>query len=303
MMEQRQNSIYPANLTDLLAVSYQHNVERLALSDGDEKFHDYAATDGFVENSDRFVENSSFVENSERFENNDHSSSPVSTLDDCDSSQYGVDLTGKGTNLAGKSFTIAAILGLTNGDEDVMNLSVQERFQNQRHLQSYLYAGHDVQRLNEGFRSRSKRIRTIFTPEQLERLEAEFERQQYMVGPERLYLAHALQLTEAQVIRTLFTPEQLERLEAEFERQQYMVGPERLYLAHALQLTEAQVIRTLFTPEQLERLEAEFERQQYMVKVWFQNRRIKWRKHHLEVTQQRLAVLQRRTLDPREDAA
>lgn len=68
-------------------------------------------------------------------------------------------------------------------------------------------------------------------------------------------------------VRTIFTPEQLERLEAEFERQQYMVGPERLYLAHTLQLTEAQV------------------------KVWFQNRRIKWRKHHLEMTQQRLAIL------------
>lgn len=50
---------------------------------------------------------------------------------------------------------------------------------------------------------KSKRVRTIFTPEQLERLEAEFERQQYMVGPERLYLAHTLQLTEAQVRVTL----------------------------------------------------------------------------------------------------
>lgn len=49
---------------------------------------------------------------------------------------------------------------------------------------------------------KSKRVRTIFTPEQLERLEAEFERQQYMVGPERLYLAHTLQLTEAQVFKT-----------------------------------------------------------------------------------------------------
>ncbi|KAK9880195.1 hypothetical protein WA026_010067 [Henosepilachna vigintioctopunctata] len=29
-------------------------------------------------------------------------------------------------------------------------------------------------------KNRSKRVRTIFTPEQLERLEAEFERQQYM---------------------------------------------------------------------------------------------------------------------------
>jgi len=47
--------------------------------------------------------------------------------------------------------------------------------------------------------AKSKRVRTIFTPEQLERLEAEFERQQYMVGPERLYLASSLYLTEAQV--------------------------------------------------------------------------------------------------------
>ncbi|XP_054707025.1 homeobox protein Hox-A5-like [Uloborus diversus] len=68
-------------------------------------------------------------------------------------------------------------------------------------------------------------------------------------------------------IRTIFTPEQLERLESEFERQQYMVGPERLYLASALHLTEAQV------------------------KVWFQNRRIKWRKQHLEMQQARLAQL------------
>ncbi|XP_035227244.1 homeobox protein Hox-B4-like [Stegodyphus dumicola] len=68
-------------------------------------------------------------------------------------------------------------------------------------------------------------------------------------------------------IRTIFTPEQLERLETEFERQQYMVGPERLYLASALNLTEAQV------------------------KVWFQNRRIKHRKQHIEMQQARLAQL------------
>ncbi|KAL7975875.1 hypothetical protein Chor_011790 [Crotalus horridus] len=59
-------------------------------------------------------------------------------------------------------------------------------------------------------------------------------------------------------VRTVFTPEQLERLEEEFLKQQYMVGSERLDLAATLQLTETQV------------------------KVWFQNRRIKWRKQSLE---------------------
>lgn len=125
MMEQRPSpSIYPANLTELLAVSYQHNTERLSIADG-------------------FGENFA--------EPNDRSSSPVSTIEEDSQSAFGVDLTGKATNLAGKSFTIAAILGLTNAEEDAMNLSVQERLQSQRQLQSYLYAGHDIQRLNDGF--------------------------------------------------------------------------------------------------------------------------------------------------------
>jgi hypothetical protein len=55
-------------------------------------------------------------------------------------------------------------------------------------------------------------------------------------------------------------------LEAEFARQQYMVGPERLVLAASLRLSESQV------------------------KVWFQNRRIKWRKQHLESQQMRLVT-------------
>uniref|UniRef100_A0A1A8L0S3 Notochord homeobox n=2 Tax=Nothobranchius pienaari TaxID=704102 RepID=A0A1A8L0S3_9TELE len=68
-------------------------------------------------------------------------------------------------------------------------------------------------------------------------------------------------------MRTSFTSEQLARLEKEFARQQYMVGSERFLLASALQLTEAQV------------------------KVWFQNRRIKWRKQSLEQQQAKLVKL------------
>ena len=65
-------------------------------------------------------------------------------------------------------------------------------------------------------------------------------------------------------MRTIFTVEQLERLEREFARQQYMVGGQRFYLSKELGLTETQV------------------------KVWFQNRRIKWRKQLIE--QQRSKV-------------
>ncbi|NWI60497.1 NOT2 protein, partial [Calyptomena viridis] len=72
---------------------------------------------------------------------------------------------------------------------------------------------------------------------------------------------------KAKRARTIFTSEQLARLEQEFARQQYVVGRERSLLASSLHLTEEQV------------------------KVWFQNRRIKWRKQSLEQQQAKLAKM------------
>nr|XP_021152490.1 homeobox protein not2 [Columba livia] len=73
--------------------------------------------------------------------------------------------------------------------------------------------------------------------------------------------------SKAKRVRTIFTSDQLARLEKEFARQQYMVGTERCLLASSLHLTEEQV------------------------KVWFQNRRIKWRKQSLQQQQAQLAKM------------
>ncbi|KAG9334670.1 hypothetical protein JZ751_007329 [Albula glossodonta] len=55
-------------------------------------------------------------------------------------------------------------------------------------------------------------------------------------------------------IRTIFTDEQVMKLEEVFSKQRYMTGTEKVLLASALRLSETQV------------------------KVWFQNRRTRWRK-------------------------
>ena len=47
--------------------------------------------------------------------------------------------------------------------------------------------------------SKSKRVRTIFTPDQLEHLEEEFAKCQYVVGAEREELARLLSLSSNQV--------------------------------------------------------------------------------------------------------
>ncbi|CAF3450105.1 unnamed protein product [Rotaria socialis] len=58
------------------------------------------------------------------------------------------------------------------------------------------YSRHEVNHKNK-----LKHICTIFAHEQLERLESEFDKQQYIVGNERFYLATTLCLTEALVKR------------------------------------------------------------------------------------------------------
>ena len=60
-------------------------------------------------------------------------------------------------------------------------------------------------------------------------------------------------------VRTKFTTKQLRRMEEQLEKRQYIVGKEREQLARELRLDDIQV------------------------KVWFQNRRIKWRKRQREM--------------------
>ncbi|EDO35273.1 predicted protein, partial [Nematostella vectensis] len=59
-------------------------------------------------------------------------------------------------------------------------------------------------------------------------------------------------------VRTAFTPFQLLCLETSFDKNHYVVGTERKQLASYLKLSETQV------------------------KVWFQNRRTKWKRQALE---------------------
>ncbi|KAF2892400.1 hypothetical protein ILUMI_13772, partial [Ignelater luminosus] len=62
--------------------------------------------------------------------------------------------------------------------------------------------------------------------------------------------------TKKKHTRPTFSGQQIFALEKTFEQTKYLAGPERAKLAYALGMTESQV------------------------KVWFQNRRTKWRKKH-----------------------
>ncbi|KAL4231511.1 Ventral anterior homeobox 1 [Mactra antiquata] len=69
-----------------------------------------------------------------------------------------------------------------------------------------------------------------------------------------LVFPKALDLDRPKRARTTFSPDQLFELEREFQRNQYLVGKERTDLAKRLRLSETQV------------------------KVWFQNRRTKYKR-------------------------
>ena len=59
------------------------------------------------------------------------------------------------------------------------------------------YGGHNAQQ--NSIVTKTKRNRTIFTQKQIERLEIEFGKSQYMIGSDRVELAKDLNLSETQV--------------------------------------------------------------------------------------------------------
>ena len=62
------------------------------------------------------------------------------------------------------------------------------------------FGGHTAQQNQNNFATtKSKRNRTIFTQKQIERLEIEFGKSQYMIGTDRVELAKELNLSETQV--------------------------------------------------------------------------------------------------------
>ncbi|VDP05780.1 unnamed protein product [Soboliphyme baturini] len=85
-----------------------------------------------------------------------------------------------------------------------------------------------------------------------------------------------LEMKSRKKARTTFTGRQISELERHFEIKKYLSSSERAVLAKKLQVTETQV------------------------KIWFQNRRTKWKKHTSERPQQNPNKNVISTIDPAE---
>lgn len=171
------------------------------------------------------------------------------------------------------SFTIDSILGKNdeerndsgfeenisidsrNSDDSVAsNLSLNTA-QEANELQ-YKFLGHQQQNLNKciPYMATMPNILTPYTPTSQfygSSPPNDLSRQSPNQGS-----TYNLALDKCRRSRTIFTTAQLDKLEAVFASQHYMVGSDRCQLAEEMNLSEAQV------------------------KVWFQNRRIKFRKQN-----------------------
>jgi UDP-N-acetylglucosamine transferase subunit ALG13 len=108
-----------------------------------------------------------------------------------------------GVKASSLKFSIDSILGTNNKSNNSSQIETTkaDEVANTDALKTKKRKSHSTNPKSNENENSSKRIRTIFTQEQLDKLEIEFNRQQYMWGSERSYLANSLNLSESRVSR------------------------------------------------------------------------------------------------------